>query len=322
MNTPSPAATAPAHRSRAGGLLLGVLLLAALATAGVFGWRHWQALQAQQQATDRQAREALESRLDALRQGQRAQSQRLLQAEATNRLLRDEVLGIGQRAALIEDSLAKLADPDRHGAQALRLDQIELLLSIGQQRLQLDDDIDGALRALALAAPLLDGLDDPAYLNLRQALVQEQVALQALGADPRSRANARLDQLVAGIAADAATDAGATPALPWYERLLGRIVQARPTAGAGLRERADREAAIAALQVETSLARAALERRDETGFRRALAGIDAWLQRLQAGSPALARKRTLVAELEAMPLRQSSPLAGSTLQQLRRLRTR
>ena len=30
---------------------------------------------------------------------------------------RDELLGIGQRAALLEDSVSKLADPDRHGAQ-------------------------------------------------------------------------------------------------------------------------------------------------------------------------------------------------------------
>ena len=75
------------------------------------------------------------------------------------------------------------------GAQALRLDEIELLLGIGQQRLRLDDDIDGARRALALAAPLLDGLDDPAYLNLRQALAQEQAALQALGMNPVENAN-------------------------------------------------------------------------------------------------------------------------------------
>ena len=322
MDTPSPANPVPARRSRAGGLLLLVLVLAAMAVAGVFGWRHWQGLQARQLAADSARQDALESRLEALRQGQRAQSQRLLQAEATNRVLRDEVLGIGQRAALIEDSLSRLADPDRHGAQALRLDQIELLLVIGQQRLQLDDDVAGALRALALAAPLLDGLDDPAYLNLRQALVQEQAALQALGADPRVRATALIDQLQAGLSVEVAADATPAAALPWYERLLGRIVRAQPTAGAGLRERADREAAIAALQIEASLARAAIERRDEAGLRHALTRIDAWLQRLHAGSQQLAAKRAQLAQLRAIELRQSSPLAGSTLQQLRSLRTR
>lgn len=321
MDTPASSA-APPRRSRAGGLLLAALLLATLGAAGAYGWRHWQTRQLHQQAAASAQWQALESRLDALRQAQRAQSQRLLQAEATNRVLRDELLGVGQRAALIEDSLSRLADPDRNGAQALRLDQIELLLSIGQQRLQLDDDVAGALRALALAAPLLDGLDDPAYLNLRQALVQEQAALQALGADPRLRARALLDQLEAGIEASGADAAAPAVSLHWHERLLARIVQARPTAGAGLRERADREAAIAALQVETALARAAIERRDTVALRRALPRIGAWVQRLHADKLQLAEKRRLLATLATLELRQSSPLAGSTLQQLRSLRTR
>lgn len=318
-----PASPPPRRRSRAGGLLLLLLLLIALAAAGFFGWKQWQARQAQAaraQAVEAQQRAALDERIDRLREGQRAQAQRLQQAEATNRVLRDELLGIGQRAALLEDSVSKLADPDRHGAQSLRLDEIELLLSIGQQRLQLDGDIDGARRALALAAPLLQRLDDPAYLNLRQALEQEQAALQALGDDPRRRADALLDQLADGVAAGDGERAPVRADAPWYERLLGRIVHARPTASAGLRERADREAALAALQVELSLARAAIERRDAEGLRRAVARIDGWLQRLLAGSPALPGKRRLATELAALPLQPQSPVIGTTLQQLRALR--
>ena len=323
MDTPASPAIAPGRRSGAGGLLRWLLVLAALGAAVTYGWRQLQAGQLRREAAANQQQEALESRLQALRQAQRAQSQRLLQAEATNRVLRDEVLGIGQRAALIEDSLAKLADPDRHGAQALRLDQFELLLAIGQQRLQLDHDVAGAVRALALAAPLLDGLDDPASLNLRQALLQERAALEALGADPRVHAGALLDRLDAHISVMPASVAGpAGAALPWHQRLLGRIVQAQPTSSAGLRERADREAAIAALHIETALARAAVERRDQAGLRRALPRIGRWLERLHAGSPRLAAKRETLATLQTMQLRQSTPLAGSTLQLLRSLRTR
>ena len=294
------------------------MLVVAASTA--FAWRHWQVSEQQRQSLAEQQRAALDARVESLRQAQRAQAQRLQQAEATNRVLRDELLGIGQRAALLEDSVSKLADPGRNGAQALRLDEIELLLGIGQQRLRLHDDIDGARRALALAAPLLDGLDDPAYLNLRQALAQEQEALQALGADPRLQANVLLERIAAGI--DSATPARPAPSLrePWYQRLLGRIVHRQPTAAAGLDQRADRDAALAALQIEFSLARAAIERRDAAGLRTALTRIDGWLQRLLAGLAGLPQKRRELAELRALPLRMESPLAGTALQQLRALR--
>lgn len=318
--SPSPAPIAPPRRSRAGGLLLLLLLALALGAAGWYGWRQWQAQQSRLEASALQQRQAAEARINALRSAQQAQAQRLQQAEATNRVLRDELLGIGQRAALLEDSVSKLADPDRHGAQSLRLDEIELLLGIGQQRLQLADDVDGARRALALAAPLLAGIDDPAYLNLRQTLAQEQAAMDALGADPRVRANALLETLMAGVQAAPVADAPASARTPWYERLLARVIRVQPTAGAGLQQRPDREAALAALQVEVSLARAAIERRDAASLAGALARIDTGLQRLQAGSPALARKQHGIAELKALPLRTESPLAGSTLQQLRALR--
>lgn len=318
--SPSPATSAPSRRSRAGGLLLLLLFASAACAAGWYGWRHWQAQQARIASQDLQLRQAEQARIDALRSAQQAQAQRLQQAEATNRVLRDELLGIGQRAALLEDSVSKLADPDRHGAQSLRLDEIELLLGIGQRRLQLDDDVDGARRALALAAPLLAGIDDPAYLNLRQTLAQEQAAMDALGADPRVRANALLDALMAGVQATPPAASPATARAPWYERLLARIVRVRPTAGAGLEQRPDREAALAALQVEASLARAAIERRDDVLLASASSRIDAGLQRLLAGSPDWPHKRRLVAELKALPLRAESPLAGTTLQQLRALR--
>lgn len=316
---PAPSPTVPPRRSRAGGLLLLLLLLIALAAAGVFGWRYWQHQQAQSTALVAQQRQALDASVAGLRIAQQAQAKRLQQAEATNRVLRDELLGIGQRAALMEDSIARIVDPDRDGAQALRLDELELLLGIGQQRLQLADDLDGARRALALAAPLLGGIDDPAYLNLRQTLAQEQAALDAIGIDPRIHANALLDALAKDLQdMPAAAAQISDQQSPWYARLMDKIVRVQPTAGAGLRERADREAALAAMQVELSLARAAAERRDDAGMATALGRIDAWLEKLQPSKLAADRKR--ISELKAITLQVDAPLSGSTLQQLRALR--
>jgi len=290
-----------------------------MAAAGTFGWRYWQHQQAQSAALAEQQRQALDASVASLRATQQAQLQRLQQAEATNRVLRDELLGISERATLLEDSVSKLADPDRNSAQALRLDELELILGIGQQRLQLADDLDGARRALALAAPLMGGIDDPAYLNLRQTLAQEQAALDALGVDPRVRANAMLDALANELRdMSTATSTQSETRAPWYARLLDRIVRVQPTAHAGLGERTDREAALAAMQVELSLARAAIERRDAVGMATALDRIDAWLQKLQPSKLASDRKR--IGELKAVTLQVDAPLSGSTLQQLPALR--
>src|SRR3546814_13671360 len=77
---------------------------------------------------------ALEQRIDALQHEQRAQANQLQQADTTNRVLRDELLGIGQRAALLGDSVSQLADPAPNGAHADRLDELEPVRGLGHER--------------------------------------------------------------------------------------------------------------------------------------------------------------------------------------------
>ena len=168
------------------------LLLALLALVGWRAWVAWQDWQSRAAAEDSEQAvhwQALNDRIDALRRDQRAQAERMVHAAATSQVLREEVLGIGQRAALLEDSVAKLADPARDGAQALRLDEAELLLVAGAQHLQLAGDLEAARRAYALAAGVLEQIDEPAVLDLRQALAQERAELDALGADPKVTAS-------------------------------------------------------------------------------------------------------------------------------------
>ena len=298
-----------------------MLLLAGV--AGWLGWRQWQ--QHEQSLVDdaRGQVDSLSQRVDTVRSEQRSHSRRLQQAESTNRVLRDELDGIGQRAALLEESVARLADPDRHGAQALRLDEAELLLTLGQQRLEVAGDLDGARRAYALADGVLGGIDDPAYLSLRQALQQERAALDALGIDPRVKAIAALDAFARTAAAPADAARAQAPAhAPWWQRAFGSLLRVQRTDRAVAVQPADRAAAMAGLQLELSLARAAAERRDQAGYRDALVRAEGWLARLMGPSPALDRQRAQLRELGRLPLVLAIPTLGSTLGQLRQQRAR
>ena len=310
------------HTPQHGGWARLLLVLLALAAVGGGLWYGDRQRAKRERASEIEAAqrlEALESRLDRLRGDVRGHSQRLQQADATNRVLRDELLGMGQRAALLESNVAKLADANRQGAQALRLDEAELLLTLGQQRLQLAADLDGARRAYALAAGVLDGVDSPGFLNLRQALTQERAALDALNADPSRIALQGLDALAAKLPDPAVLPRAPAPSAnaPWWDRVLARLVSVRRTDAPTALANDDRSAGDVALQLELTLARTAIERRDAIALRAALERVDAWLLRLWPASP---QRRALRNELETLrdaPLVLDIPILGSTLEQMR-----
>jgi uroporphyrin-3 C-methyltransferase len=310
-------------RGRTGSVVL-LLLMLLLGFMAWRGWAAWQARETRIQAASLGAEQrvtALEQRIEALRRDQRAQTQRLQDAAATNRVLRDEVLGLSQRGALLEDSVSKLADPTRHGAQALRLDEVELLLSQAQQRLTVANDVQGARRAYTLADGVLQGVDDPRLLNLRQALAQERAVLDALGNGPHAAIAAQLDGFATALGKlpQRASDTGIAERPAW-QRALAPLVEVRRTQGDTVIAPTERAAGAAALQVELALARAALERDDDAAFRASIARIDAWLSRLWPDSPALRQRRAELKALRGAILRPEQPVLGSTLQQLRLLR--
>ncbi|GAA5002618.1 hypothetical protein FNZ56_08825 [Pseudoluteimonas lycopersici] len=320
MTSPDPT-SAPRSGSGRGGFVFALVVLAALAVAGWYGWRAWSARDAAMRRTFAEQADALDARLDALRGEQRAQSLRMQQDEATNRVLREELIGLGQRSALIEQTVEKLADPDRHGAQALFLDETALLLATGQQRLQLAGDLDGARRAYAIAATLLERVDDPKLLDLRQTLLQERNALDALGADPRAAALRELAGFAASLPGDGAVANDRDANSPWWQRLLSRIVRVQPSNAAIATDPVDRRNARSALELELTLARAAAERRDAAAWHEALDRANAWLHRLWPDSPQRKTLEARLAALRAMPLATSNPVLGTTLQQLQALRS-
>lgn len=322
VSAATPAAGTSGRRSRRWPWLVAVVLPALVGLGGWQGWLLWQDHEREAAIQSDQRLDALAERLSALRNDQRAQAQRLKQADATNRVLRDELLGLSERAGLLEESVARYSDPDRHGALALRLDEAELLLALGEQRLLIAGDLDGGRRAYALAASALERIDDPAYMNLRQALMQERAALDAIDSEPRVRALARLEALAARIAdaPDPEPQAVVAANTPWWRRILGDLVRIQPSDGAVAVEPADRAAARAGLQLELSLARAAAERRDQESWGHALERVGLWSKRLSPPSSARDASLAELARLTATPLSLSLPTLGSTLRELRRMR--
>lgn len=323
---PSPSPSGNLDRRGGRGAFIWLLALIALAAVAALGWRGWKARDAQAQAQAADAAQrlgAIEQRLESVRRDQRTLTQRVQDAAATNRVLRDEVLGLGQRGALLEESVAKLSDPSRHGAQALRLDEVEMLLSLAGQRLSVADDRDGARRAYALAAGALEGIDDHRLLNLKQTLAQERQALEAQGAGPRARLSRQLDAFAAGLAGLPQRTAAASAVTEQrrWQRWLAPLVDVRPSRQAAFVAPSDRNAGEAALRIEISLAHAALERGDAAGFLASLNRIDQWITRLWPDSPALRQGRQQLAAMRRLPLRDDVLLLGSTLEQLRSLRS-
>lgn len=330
-----PASLGPPARKprRIGGLVFVLLVLAALAVAAWQVWPHvqsrWGAPPVEEATIDpvQERLAAVESELDAVRQTLRQVERRIGDSASGQRVLREEVLGMGERAALLEQSVAQLADRAPGVDVPLRLDEVELLLHMGQQRLQLANDRAGAVRAYVLANQVLGGLDDPAYISLRQTLGQELGALRALHEDPRDLALGGLDAFEAGLdALRERHDAGAPAAEDEAEpsrgaaRLFGQLVRVRRSEGGAFLPPEHRQLGATVLKLELALARGAAERRDHEAFAAALTRIDAWLPRLYVDGVALRERRARLDELAQRPLSLNLPVLGTTLEQLRTLR--
>ncbi|MEO8743118.1 MAG: uroporphyrinogen-III C-methyltransferase [Lysobacteraceae bacterium] len=328
-NSAKPPVAASPRRGRASGLL--ILWLAILALLAFSGWelRGWWRAHMESTATSAAVSDDADASPDvpdvpaaisALRREQHALAQRMSDATASDQVLRDEVLGVGERAALLEQSVTRMSGPRMQGEDALRIDEAELLLTIGQQQLELSSDVGAALHAYALADGALSGSSDPNALNLRQSLAQEIAALRALPPDPRAAIAGRLDAFEASLNAQPlATNTPQGRHSSVFDRVVGSMVEVRHAQAQDLLDPAARDAGLTALRLELTIARIALAQRDASAFHASLTRIDGWLPRL-FDATVVAQQRRQLANLEHAPLRFDLPMLGGTLDEIRRLR--
>jgi uroporphyrin-3 C-methyltransferase len=329
VTTPPPAA--PPRRGRALPLLVALLLLGA---AGFGAWQWWNRTRSERDvAAARAEGDALQRRLGTLEaelqsqaRSQKALETRLADAAATNKVLREELLGMGERASLLEDAVARLAENRLRGEVVLRLNEAEFLLLLGEERLRLFGDVPAAIQAYQLTDAALASLDDPVLVTLRQTLAQELLALRAVPTDPRPALRAELARLGDGLAALPASRAGAIDAAaPSDSRLLRLLAQLvtvrRVEARDAVLGPVQRETTLAALRLQLELAQAALARPDPAAYVHALEQAGLLAARLfDAGDRAVLDLQAALQRLRAATLVPELPVLGATLQELRGLR--
>jgi uroporphyrin-3 C-methyltransferase len=323
--------SAPANPSRRGAWVVSILLLVAIGAA-LWAWNQWrtQADRSAQRddatAALRQRVDALETALESAQRAVKALETRAADNSATNKVLREELLGMGERAALLEDAVARLADNRLRGEVVMRLNEAEFLLLLGEERLRLFGDAPAAIQAFSLADATLAGLDDAPLATLRQTLAQEMAALRSIAPDARATLRAGLNALAHDLEALPVSRRGEVAMADGNDsrlmQLLSRLVTVRRIdANDAVLGPAQREAALVTLRLRLELAQAALSRPDPAAYREALDAAASLMPRLfDAKHPEVANRLAALKTLRDAKLLPELPVLGATLQELRGLR--
>jgi uroporphyrin-III C-methyltransferase len=325
-NLPAPIARPPARRT---GNVLAVLV--ALLALGGAGYALWRVLDLDDSrgnvaATDAQVAVLMHT-LEQMRASSDALRARMDDGDKVNKSAREELLSLSERARLLEDAVANLADKRLSGHDALLLNESELLLTLGAERYTLFHDRAAASAAYRLADTTLSQVEDAAFSSVRQSVDAEIAALDALQTADPQQVSAQLAQLrtqIVVLPAPAQIRAAEAPAAPpsrlW--RILGAFVQVHH--GDDTRTLlALRDVGLARELAALDLrdAQVALLARDQARYRAALAAARA---QITAFDPAVPEVAAVLAQLDSLDKAVLAPappeLLGAALKELRNLR--
>ena len=325
VETPPPAPRR--HR------LLWLIAIALLGALVYLLWRTW-VLDAEQRRLAQTDLQQVGAQIAALNRGaeQARHDAETLRARLddegkVNQSLREQLLGLGERARLVEDAIANLAEKHLTGHDAMLLDEAEMLLALGAERFTLFHDPAATLAAYRLADTSLAALEDPAFSTVRQSIGAEIDALTNLASVDVAATSAALAalrgaaaQLPAAQRDRAAADTAADS--HWWS-VFGNFVRVRTGEdSAVLAQRHDAALGRQLYVLDLRDAEAALLARDALRYGGALAEAQAALKLdfdTDAGAVKAAR-----AKLEQLGKAELAPpppaLLGAALKELRNLR--
>lgn len=338
------------HRRKAGaGVWLKtaviLLILIALVAAGWFGWQGWQQQQTrlasagaqdqQQQAVSglQQQTQQLQSRLadDTSQVGELRQQVTQLQAQLnesaqTNKAVSDRLDGLMQRTAQLESAVSGLSQKQLSGAERMRLDDVEMLLTQAGQRYSLLHDGVSALAALRMARRQLADADDPALAGVARTLDDEISALAATRPAARHAQLAQLEQLRQdwqSLPLKPTDQPVAVSVTGTWDRIwaaLSTLVVVHHDNGEGSVNLADERLAQQVAKIDLARAEAALMANDPARALSAVQRVNETLAaQYDAGSPAVGQATRALAQL-ASQLRDASTVdvqLGAALTALR-----
>lgn len=341
----------PAGRKRSAGeakkrartpVLALLLALAALAAAGWLGYHgerrlasHAERLDTVERGLESNVQGVLLPRLDKLQT-------RVATLEEGNAAQADSLASLRERLDAARLRLSKLSDLVDGGRRRWRLFEVESLLLAANERLQLHRDAEGAKRALSLAGRRLGMLDDPRLFAVRERIVDEIAALEALpDPDIEGRALALTELLERvpdlPLASDVPDDyRGAGPAeetprfreRPWRhflssldEALEGMLTIRRTDETHRPLMPPEREFFLYQnLLLKLESARLALFRRDTASYRQALDSAREWLRTyFDHGDPRVTGALDTLKDMRNVELVWEAPDIGGSLTMLRDL---
>ncbi|MFA6229018.1 MAG: uroporphyrinogen-III C-methyltransferase [Rhodanobacter sp.] len=333
LNRPARSSVARPPRTRGGGLLAWALLLAlaALAAASYVGWRQWQqqtgvSAAALDTADLRTRVSSLETALTGVNDQRSSLDQRLNDAAAVNRSLREELLGQAERTRNLEDAVAKLAEKSLSAHDTMLLDETDSLLRMGAQRYALFHDPQAAAAAYALADQTLATVNDGAFSGVRLSIEAEHEAL--LKSQPASQASALQqlqalrDNLVNLPLKPLDNGAAGQPGDVWsrIRHVLAGVITVQRDNGAPLAV-ADARFARELAALDLAQAQAALLAYDSKGYAAALQRVNASLaSQFDTSAEAVQKARSTLDQLSRQ-LPPNAPVElGAALTELRNLR--
>ena len=327
-----PVASAPAPPPRRH-VLPWLIAIALLGAVAYLFWRTW-ALDVEQQRLAQTDIQQVDAQIAALaRSAEQARRDsetlraRLDDEGKVSQSLREQLLGLGERARLVEDAIANLADKRLTGRDAMLLDEAEMLLALGGERFALFHDPAATIAAYRLADTTLSAIDDPAFSTVRQSISAEIDGLSnSSGADVAATA-AALAALRAGAAhlPSARRDAASATAgeeSRWW-RVFGNFVRVRTGAdAAAVAQRHDAALARQLYLLDLRDAEAALLTRDPVRYAAAIAEAQAELKLdFDPGAePVKSAQDTLERLGKAELAPPAPPQLGAALRELRNLR--